>query len=92
MEVNMKIKEGFILRKVSEAYVVVAIGENAQTFNGMITLNETGAFLWEKLTVGSDDAQSLVALLLDEYDVGKELAQKDVDAFVARLIDAQLID
>lgn len=40
----MKIKNGFILRNVSDAYVVVAVGEAAKDFNGMITLNETGAF------------------------------------------------
>ena len=38
----MKIKDGFILRSVSDAYVVVPLGEAAKTFNGMITLNETG--------------------------------------------------
>ena len=45
----MKIKNGFILRNVSDAYVVVAVGEAAKDFNGMITLNETGAFLWKTL-------------------------------------------
>ena len=45
----MKIKNGFILRNFSDAYVVVAVGEAAKDFNGMITLNETGAFLWKTL-------------------------------------------
>ena len=42
----MKIRDGFILRKVSEAYVVIATGEAAASFNGMITLNVLGALLW----------------------------------------------
>lgn len=88
----MKIKDGFILRSVSDAYVVVPLGEAAKTFNGMITLNETGAFLWKKLSESDVDEKSLVDSLLNEYDVSRELAQKDVSAFVARLRDAQLLN
>lgn len=90
--VNMKIKDGFILRSVSDAYVVVPLGEAAKTFNGMITLNETGAFLWKKLSESDVDEKSLVDSLLNEYDVSVDLAQKDVSAFVARLRDAQLLN
>lgn len=45
----MKIKEGFILRNVAGSYVVVPIGEATLDFNGMMSLNETGAFLFGKL-------------------------------------------
>ena len=86
----MKLKEGFLLRNVSEAYVVVATGEAAKQFNGMITLNATGAFLWEKLTEGCADKTELVDKLLAEYDVDRALAEKDVDAFVAKLEEAKL--
>ena len=90
--VSMKIKDGFILRSVSDAYVVVPLGEAAKTFSGMITLNETGAFLWKKLSESDVDEKSLVDSLLNEYDVSVELAKKDVSAFVARLRDAQLLN
>ncbi len=88
----LKIKEGFMLRSVSEAYVVVAVGEAAKTFNGMITLNETGAFLWEKLAAGCENKAALVEMLLAEYDVDRALAEKDVDAFVDRIADADLLE
>ena len=45
----MKIKDGFILRKVADSYIAVATGEESVNFNAMVTTNETGAFLWEKL-------------------------------------------
>ena len=88
----MKIKDGFILRKVSEAYVVIATGEAAASFNGMITLNETGALLWEKLAEGCDGVKALVDVLLAEYDVSEELASKDVDAFVAKVESAGILE
>ena len=42
----MKIKQGFVVRKVGDSHVVVPVGELSKTFHGMINLNETGAFLW----------------------------------------------
>ena len=87
----MKIKDGFILRKVSDAYVVIATGEAAASFNGMISLNETGALLWEKLEKGCDGKNELVDALLAEYDVAQELASKDVDAFVAKVEAAGIL-
>lgn len=88
---TMKIKNGFILRKVSDAYVVIATGEAAVNFNGMISLNETGALIWEKLAEGCDSKKVLVDALLEEYDVSEELAAKDVDGFVAKIEAAGIL-
>ena len=40
----MKVKDGFILRKVGRQYVVAATGEASRNFNGMMRLNEEAAF------------------------------------------------
>lgn len=79
----MKLKDGFILRTVAgETVVLPAAG--VTDFDMMITLNDTGKFLWERLTVGAEEAD-LVKDLLAEYDVTEEVAAKSVAAFVARL-------
>ena len=79
----MKLKDGFILRTVAgETVVLPAAG--VTDFDMMITLNETGKFLWERLAVGAEDSD-LVKDLLAEYDVTEEVAAKSVAAFVARL-------
>ena len=44
----MKIKKGFILLEVAGSNVVVCV-DGELSFNGMITLNETGAFIWKQL-------------------------------------------
>ena len=41
----MKIKDGFMLRKVGGQNVVVAVGKASRDFNGIIRLNDTGKFL-----------------------------------------------
>ena len=80
----MKIKEGFILRNVAGSYVVVPIGEATLDFNGMMSLNETGAFLIGKLIEGTDKEQ-LIEDLMSEYAVDKELAAKDVEDFIQKV-------
>lgn len=79
----MKLKDGFVLRTVAgETVVLPAAG--VTDFDMMITLNDTGKFLWERLAVGAEEAD-LVAALLEEYDVTEAVAAKSVAAFVARL-------
>lgn len=79
----MKIKDGFILRSVADQTVVLPVGDDLD-LNMMITLNETGTFLWERLqSETSEDA--LVAALLGEYDVDEATARKAVVTFVGKL-------
>ena len=85
----MKIKEGFILREVADQIVVLPTGDQLD-LNMMITLNDTGRFLWEHLQQETPK-EELVAALLAEYEVDEELAAKSVDAFVQNLRDGELL-
>lgn len=86
----MKIKDGFILREVAGNYIVVAVGSAVKQFNGVITLNETGAFLWKKLEGGCEE-KDLLSALLDEYEVESAVAEADVKAFLEKLNGANLL-
>lgn len=87
----MKIKEGFILRNVAGSFVVVPIGEATLDFNGMMNLNETGAFLFEKMIEGIS-REDLIKALTDEYDVDEETAAHDVDAFIEKVEKEDLFE
>ena len=86
----MKIKEGFILREVAGRYIVVAVGDRVKHFNGIINLNETGALLWKTAENGATEEQ-LVQALLTEYDVDEATARADVNKFVEKLREAELV-
>ena len=86
----MKIKDGFILREVAGNYIVVAVGDAVKGFNGVINLNETGAFLWKLLEKGCEK-EDLLNALLEEYDVEKSVAESDVCAFITKLTEAGLV-
>ena len=80
----MKIKKGFIVRKIGGQSVAVAIGEMNKSFNGMIRLNETGKFLWDALSKGAEE-DDLVSKILEEYEIDEATARADVKAFVEKL-------
>lgn len=79
----MKLKQGFILRTVAGETVVLPSGDELD-LNMMITLNDTGKFLWQKLEVGAE-VDELVADLLKEYDVDEATARTGVERFIAKL-------
>ena len=81
----MKIKEGFLLREVAGQTVVLPVNDDLD-LNMMITLNETGRFLWEQLQKETDEAE-LVSALLKEYDVDEATAASAVCAFAKKLND-----
>ena len=87
----MKIKEGFLLRNVAGNNVVVPIGEATLNFNGMMSLNETGAFLFEKLIEGTNKEQ-LIKDLMAEYGVDETLATKDVEKFILKIESEDLFE
>ncbi len=86
----MKIKDGYMLREVAGNSVVVAVGKATLDFNGLITLNSTGAFLWKMLAKGSSKEELLTAML-DEYEIDEAAAKKDIAEFIDKLKGADLI-
>ena len=83
----MKIKDGFILRKLPGMNLVMPTGKNVKTFNGSLVLNDTGAFIFEKLQKGSTPEETAKALT-QEYDVSIDTASTDVQNTVNSLIEA----
>ena len=82
----MKTRDGFVLRKVGKEQVVVAIGEAATLLNGLIKLNASGVVLWKQLEQGAQQSE-LVDALLEKYDITREQAEADVDAFLKPLLE-----
>ena len=79
----MKIKEGYVIMKLGDGYVVVTVGQACGDFNGMICLNETGAFLWQCIQDGTGTKEKLIEAMLDRYDdLTETTAAGDLDEFL----------
>lgn len=83
----MKVKDGFILRKVGRQFVVAATGEASRNFNGMLRLNEEAAFAFELLQKGTTQ-EELVSALMEKYAGEERVVRADVAAFLEKLKEA----
>ena len=81
----MKLKDGFLLREVAGQYVALPSGDELN-LNMMITLNGTGAFIWNQLQDDTDEA-AIVKAMMAEYDVDEARAAQAVATFVQNLRD-----
>ncbi|MGN1129886.1 MAG: PqqD family protein [Ruminococcus sp.] len=87
----MKIKDGFMLRQFGENYIVVAVGDDAEDFNKLITLNTVGAFIYN-LMKNDVTYEEIVSAVLDKYEADRETVENDINTFLADGKKAGLID
>ena len=86
----MKIKEGFILRKVGRQYVVAATGEASRNFNGMMRLNAEAAYAFELVQKGITQ-EDLVKALMEKYAAEEAEVRADVANFLEKLKEADAL-
>lgn len=87
----MKIRKGFVLREVAGRQVVIATGDAAKNFNGIIKLNESAVMLWKLIEKGADE-ETLAQKIIETYEVDEATAYNDVSMFVTKLKGAGIVD
>lgn len=87
----MKINLEFVTREVAGEYLLIPVGKTTLDLNGMMTLNEVGAFLWEKLPEAENEA-ALVDAVLAEYEAERSEVEQDVSEFLSKLRELKIID
>ena len=73
----MKLTQEFVLRNIAGDHILIPVVGLEDNFHGIITLNETGAFIWEKIAAGLEENE-IVQALEAEYEVNREQAVQDV--------------
>jgi hypothetical protein len=87
----MKISKGFCLKNIAGENIVVPVGSKNVSFNGMITLNHSSAFLWQQLETEKTERE-LLSAMLEEYEVAEATAFEDLKRFISTLKDAQILE
>ena len=80
----------FVVRTVAGETLLIPVGAATRNFNGMILLNETGAFLWETLHSPRSESE-LVQTLLETFETDPETALSDIRDFLHKGLENQLI-
>lgn len=68
---------GIIARRAGDEYVLVPVTDNIADMTGMYTLNETGAFIWDRID-GAVSAGEISEALAAEYGEDLETTGRDV--------------
>ncbi len=77
----MKRSQDFLLKKVGDQDLLVPIGAKVREMKPLIILNATGRHVWE-LLAEDHSVDSLVTEVVERFDVDRERASADVQAFL----------
>ena len=86
----MKFKKEFMIREIVGETILIPMGDSNNHFNGIITINELGKFIWENLE-SSKDEEDLLHKILEEYEVEEKEAKEDLDEFLDKLRHVDII-
>lgn len=86
----MKLKKGWVLTEMDGDYVVVPTKDSAESFCGVVHLNETAKDVWQGLDKGLD-ADAIAAKLVADYDVDADHAKAAVASVIAKLTEEGLL-
>ena len=88
----MKTKKGFVLRNVCGENIIVAEGKENIDFTKIISMNETAAYLWKNVEGKELDSDTLMSLLINEYEVDDATANKDAKNIAKQWIEAGIAE
>ena len=88
----MKTKKGFRLRNICGENVIVAEGIENIDFSRIISMNESAAYLWNNVQGKDFDADTLVELILQEYDTDEQTARRDIGQLLQKWQEAGIIE
>lgn len=78
----MRISKDFIVREIAGDYIIVPTGRESLKFQGLITVNETGVFLWKCLQESSMTVETLTEALCESFETDEKTAGEDVKEFL----------
>jgi hypothetical protein len=88
----MKTKTGFRLRNVCGENVIVAEGIENIDFSKIISMNESAAYLWQKVEGKPFSIDDLTRLLCEAYEVDEETAKADSQTVLQQWLDAGIAE
>ncbi len=88
--VRYQADKNFVIRVIAGETLLIPVGPATKNLNGMVMLNETGAFLWKALETPRTEDE-LVKQMLEEYRTDAPTALSDIKEFINSGIQNELI-
>lgn len=77
-------------RKIADEFILVPIVGRGADVDAIFTLNRVGAFIWDHLD-GRTSGETIVAALVEGFDVDRTQAEADYEAFLAQLLQIRAV-
>ena len=87
----MKIKDGYITRKIGDTNYAVSFDENSPIGNSMIKLSDSAFFIWQMLEEGTIE-EKILSSMKENFDAEEEVLRRDISAFVGKLSELGIIE
>ena len=88
----MKISENFKVREMAGKHVIIMPGRCGADMTRILALNDSSLYLWEALGGKDFTTGDAAALLLERYDVDEATAQRDAEAWAAKLAECGVLE
>jgi sensor domain CHASE-containing protein len=87
----MKRKDDFIMQNIDDEWLLVPLGAAVMDLNGLITLNKTGACVWQ-LLAAERTLDELSAAVAQQFEVDSATARADVQTFLDEIARIGLLE
>lgn len=87
----VKIKQGFVMRKVASQSVVIAVGKASEEFHGMINLNDSGSCIWKCMEEGME-AEEIASKITEEFDIDIQTAMADIEQMQSKMKELGIVE
>lgn len=88
----MKIKRNIEVRNIGDENVILLQGNHGVDTTKIVSLNETSLWLWNRFIDKDFSVVDVAEALVEEYDIGISLAQKDAQNWVNVFTQNKLIE
>ncbi|HEY6554534.1 MAG TPA: PqqD family protein [Vicinamibacteria bacterium] len=82
--------ERMVGRQVADEFILVPLVGKGADVDSILNLNRVGTFIWENLD-GARDGASVVAKLVERFEVEPARAAEDYLGFVAKLVSVHAL-
>ena len=88
----MKFKKEYKVRNIAGENIIIKQGRFGDDMTRVIALNESSLLLWEQLQGKDFEAQDVVNILTENYDIDDATAAADAKVWVEKLVECELVE
>lgn len=78
----MRLRSDLILRRLGHESIIVEPGQDMVDMSKVFTFNDTAVFIWERLQGREFTLETVVEMLLENYEVEEDIARRDALALL----------